>query len=370
MSTNRIDQSTEPRVFSTLKSDLKRGDFLSSISSEFGDTKEFLLDEQRKAQLEKMGTLKRWWLTAWWMLKAMFFKLTPARRILFVAGIILMMSSTTIGYSDTKVRFGTDTRLVGMFCIILVLMLELKDKLEAKEELEAGRIVQEALKPARSPYLPGWNMWLFTRSANEVGGDLVDFIQISDDRAGVVLGDVAGKGLRAALLMVKLQATLRALVGEYTSLSALAMKLNRIFCRDSLKNIFASMVYIELQPNSSRVRVVNAGHFPPLIVRGGKITKLEKGGAAFGIMPTATYVEEEVVLENGDVLCAYSDGISEAGNRNNDFFGEERIHEILLRSAGRPVESIGIELIERVDQFIFPAKTRDDLTVILLARSG
>src|SRR5512138_3275825 len=93
-----------------------------------------------------------------------------------------------------------------------VLMLELKDKLLARSELEAGRTVQLALMPDRPPVVPGWDIWLYSRSANDVGGDLVDYLQIDPQRLGVMLGDVAGKGLPAALLMAKLQATLRALV--------------------------------------------------------------------------------------------------------------------------------------------------------------
>lgn len=361
---------SDPRVFTTLRSDIERGDFFTSIADGFRDTKEFLLDEQRKQELGGMGWLKRWWLTAWWMLKAMFFRLTPARRLLFVLGsILILLGRTVINVSD-NVRVENNTVIPGLLCLVLVLMLELKDKLVAHEELEAGRIVQDALKPEKCPKVPGWDLWLFTRSANEVGGDLVDFVRITDDRFGVVLGDVAGKGLRAALLMVKLQATLRALAGDVASLDDLAGKINHIFCRDSLRNIFASMLYLEIRPDEGRVGVLNAGHFPPVVLSAAGITVLEKGGAAFGLTTGATYTEQEIRLGAGDLLCAYSDGVSEAQNENGAFFGEQRIHDILLRSSGRSVGQVGEEIIRTVDFFIGKAKTRDDLTLVVMKRTG
>jgi len=360
----------EQKVFSTLKSDVGRGDFFSSIDSDFRETMEFLLTDERKERLAGMSPIKRWLLTGWWMLKAMFFKLTPARRLIFVVGVILILSSKSVGFSTSRIHVETNTNLAGVLCIILVLMLELKDKLVAKEELEAGRIVQDALKPDTSPNLPGWNLWLFTRSANEVGGDLVDFIKISDERVGIVLGDVAGKGLSAALVMVRLQATLRALAGEYSSLSELAVKLNEIFCRDCLRSFFASMVYLELDPHSGRARIVNAGHFPPLIVREGIIVKIEKGGAALGIIPNPVYAEQETILERGDLLCAYSDGVSEARDPAGGFFGEDRIQQILLANVGKPAETVGGMLVNSVDHFISGGKASDDLTLVLLGRSS
>ena len=369
MTSKHAGRNPEQKVFETLKSDIQRGDLLDSIRREILEPRELLLDEQRRKQLEGMNPIKGWLLSSWWMLKGMFFRLTPARRILFVAGLLLLFASRTVVYQNENIQLNSNTNLLGVLCIVLVLMLELKDKLVAREELEAGRVVQDALQPERSPHLPGWNLWLFTRSANEVGGDLVDFIRIGDEKAGVVLGDVAGKGLRAALLMAKLQATVRALAEDFTSLSELASKLNRIFCRDSLKNIFASMVYIELTSGTGRIRLVNAGHFPPLVVRSGGIESLAKGGAALGLTSSAEYLEQETTLAAGDLLCAYSDGVSEAQNVPGDFFGEQRIREILQRNIGKPVDMTGTELVNVVDRFVGEAKRRDDLTLVIIGRA-
>lgn len=370
MTDQQPDPKPRQKVFATLKSDMRRGDLFDSMRREILDTREFLLDEERRKKIEGMNPFKGWLLSSWWMLKALFFRLTPARRVLFVIGIVLLFTSVSVESRDGGFRFDNNTNVLGAVCIVLVLMLELKDKLVAKEELEAGRVVQDALQPERSPALAGWDLWLYTRSANDVGGDLVDFIRLGEGRAGVIIGDVAGKGLRAALLMAKLQATVRALAEDFTSLSELALKLNRIFCRDSLKHIFASMVYVELNSGAGTIRLVNAGHFPPLVVRPGGIETFAKGGAALGLTPAAEYSEQETTLAVGDFLCAYSDGVSEAQNIGGDFFGEQRIREILLRNAGKPVGMAGTELVNVVDRFVGEAKRRDDLTLLIAGRAA
>ncbi len=370
MTSQNAGRNPDQKVFKTLKSDFQRGDTYDSIRREFLETRDFLLDDERRKRIQGMNRIKGWFLTSWWMLKAMFFRLTPARRILFVLGIVLLVSSKTTISGGDGFELNVNTNPLGVICITIVLMLELKDKLVAKEELEAGRFVQDALQPERSPRFPGWELWLFTRSANDVGGDLVDFIRLGETKAGVVLGDVAGKGLRAALLMAKLQATVRALAEDVPSLSALASKLNRIFCRDSLKNIFASMVYIELTSGTGRVRLVNAGHFPPLVARPGGIEALEKGGAALGLTSAAEYLEQETTLHPGELLCAYSDGVSEAQNVAGDFFGDQGIRDILQRNTGKPVDMAGTELVNVVDRFVGEAKRRDDLTLLIIGRTG
>jgi phosphoserine phosphatase RsbU/P len=360
----------EQKIFQTLKSDFQRGDFLDSIRREVRDTREYLLDDDRRKKLAGMNPVRRGLATAWWMLKGMFFRMTPARRILFVLGLLFLFMGRTEFQTGDDVSFTFQSNIAGVVLIILVLMLELKDKLVAKEELEAGRFVQDALQPERSPKLGGWDIWLFTRSANEVGGDLVDFVRLGESRAAVVLGDVAGKGLRAALLMAKLQATVRALAEDSPSLSDLATRVNRIFCRDSLRNIFASMVYLELAPGSGRVRLVNAGHFPPVIVRAGGVETIPKGGAALGLTAAAEYREQELELAPGELLCAYSDGVSEAQNIIGDFFGEQRIRDILLRNAGRPADMAGTEIVNTVDRFVGEAKRQDDLTLVIIGRTS
>lgn len=370
MSTNPPPPGPRQKIFETLRDDVRRGDFFDSVRKEVRDTREFLLDGERRAKLKGMNPVSRWLHSAWWMLKAMFFRLTPARRLLFVFGLLMLFFSFSVTIDGENVKFDSQANFLGVFCIVLVLMLELKDKLVAREELDAGRVVQDALQPERSPALPGWDLWLLTRPANDVGGDLVDFVRLGDGRAAAVIGDVAGKGLRAALLMAKLQASVRAVAEHYTSLDAMAVRLNGIFCRDSLRNIFASMIYVELGSAPGELRFVNAGHIPPMVVRDGTVAQLPKGGAALGITPSAEYGEESLTLGDGDLFCAWSDGLSEAQNGAGEFFGDQRIREILARNAGRGAEAAGNELVNVVDRFVGEARRRDDMTLVVIARAA
>jgi serine phosphatase RsbU (regulator of sigma subunit) len=361
-------EQSEPRIFGTIRDDLNRGDFGRTVKRDFHELKDYMLEEERKRRLEDMGWLKRWIVLSWWLLKSLFFRLTPARRILLVAGLFLVMLSRTVTYSDQQLRVESDTNVVGVLAILFVLMLELKDKLVAHDELSAGRVVQQTLMPERKPHVPGWHLWLFTRSANEVGGDLVDFMKIGEDRFGVAVGDVAGKGLSAALLMAKLQATLRALAADFTSLAALGTKLNHVFCRDSLRSIFASLVYVELKPNSGSVRLVNAGHILPVIIKPTKVEKLGKGGVALGIMPGAMFEEQSVELDNGNSLLIYSDGVTEAQNERGEFFGEQKLLDLLPKLMNLTNEQMGERLVTEVDMFVGDAKAHDDLSIVLVRR--
>lgn len=368
MTTKSNPSKPEPEIFGTIRQDLRRGDLGRTVRRDFVELKEYMIDEERQKRLKEMGVVKRWIVLAWWLLKSMFFKLTPARRIILVVGILLVIFSRTAIYVDEHVQVQPDTNAVGVLAILFVLMLELKDKLVAHDELRAGREVQQALMPELRPNVQGWDLWLFTRSANEVGGDLVDFMRVADGRVGVTIGDVAGKGLSAALLAAKLQATLRALASEVPSLAALGAKLNQIFRRDSLRNIFASLVYIELVPGTGDICFLNAGHIPPVILSRGKIENTGKGGSALGIVPEMTLSERRLKLMSGDVLLVYSDGLTEAQNEEGEFFGDQRLLDILPGVAGLDAEQAGTRLVAEVDRFVGGGRMHDDLSIIILKK--
>jgi serine phosphatase RsbU (regulator of sigma subunit) len=339
---------------------------MGTLKREFNELKEFMLTEEQHDRLKHMGRFRQFFHVFIWLLKHLFLKLTSARRVLLLTGLILIMihASAGNGSSDVQVNF----QFVGALVILFVLMLELKDKLLAHEELEAGRAVQNALMPERSPRVAGWNLWLFTRSANEVGGDLVDFLPVSESRFGIALGDVAGKGLRAALLAAKLQATIRAIASDFISLRDLGCKLNQIFCRDSLPNLFASLVYIEILPDSGAVRVMNAGHLPPLIMQQGTILQMKKAGPALGLMNNASFVEQEIAIDTGSFIFAFSDGAIEARNELGIFYGEERLRAQLERLSHFSAQQIGERIVEDIDRFSGEARRHDDLTIAVLQR--
>jgi sigma-B regulation protein RsbU (phosphoserine phosphatase) len=247
-------------------------------------------------------------------------------------------------------------------------MLELKDKLLAHDELAAGRVVQFALMPKDNPDIAGWNVWLYTRPANEVSGDMVDYIWISKNRLGLALGDVAGKGLGAAMFMAKLQATLRALAPMTESLTKLGKQINTIFCRDGLPSRFISLIYIELQPDSDKIRILNAGHIPPICIQKNNMKELEQGGLALGLHPESRYEEQDIVLHRNDLLVVYSDGLTEARNEKGAFFGEQKAQECIQRLSDQTAGAIGEQLLSEVNRFVGQARQSDDLSLIVLKR--
>ncbi len=339
------------------------GDFEKNLRRDLKDVYQFYLDDEERERLSKMGAFSRWAHLIVWVFKSMYHKLTPARRILLLVAFIISTVSIDIGAGNLNVRS------LGFVLLLVILLLELKDKLVATDELAVGRAVQIAMLPRENPVVSGWEIWLYTHPANEVGGDLVDYIEMDNDRWGIAIGDVAGKGLGAALLMSKLQATLRALAPGFEELSDLGRTVNRIIYRDGLRNRFASMIYIELGPDSGKLRLLNAGHLPPLILRTDTIEELPRGGAAYGLLTEMTYQEQGVELGKGDLLVAYSDGLSEAISPEGEFFGDARLVQLLSGLKDLPVESIGERVLSDVDKFIGDAPPFDDLSLVLLKRT-
>jgi phosphoserine phosphatase RsbU/P len=367
MTTTDPDQKPDPKLRQTLKQDIKSRDLWSTIRRDYRELEKFYIDDEKKQRLGQMKWFKRGFFLSWWLIKSMLLKLTPARRILLFIGFFLILGGGGIIIQGDHVRTG-NWEVFGSVLLLFVLMLELKDKLLARDELEAGRKVQHALMPERSPFVPGWSLWLFTRPANEVGGDLVDFLNFNDNRKGVILADVSGKGLQAALLTAKLQATVRALGEDYESIALLTSKINAIFHRDSLPNMFASLLYIELSPDSGHIKFVNAGHLPPVLLTAGGMRETTKGEQALGLIGSSSYTEQVADLDRGDVYLGYSDGVTEARNELGEFFGQERLQRLLpsLRNLG--VSEIGQMITSEVDRFVGEARANDDISLVIVKR--
>jgi phosphoserine phosphatase RsbU/P len=358
----------DKKLYDTLKSDISEGGFKGDIATDFDELKEFFLNDERKKQLAGMGKFKRFFYMAWWLLSELLLKLTPTRRLVLVIGIFLLVMPGRFGVNSGDVSILSNTSIFGGILILFVLMLELKDKLVAKDELSVGRTVQKALMSERNPTVPGWKIWLFTQPANDVGGDLVDIIQLDENRSGVTIADVSGKGLGAALLMAKLQTIIRAFTPEHKSLSFLFEKLNSAFHKDILPNSFASMVYIQLKENYDKIELINAGHLPPIIIKDRKLTHLNKGNVALGLAGNSKFKSENFKLQNGDYFIAFSDGVTEARNIQGNFFGLDRLAKFLQETTYNSPEQLGQKLLHHVELFIGEAKTHDDLSIIILKR--
>jgi hypothetical protein len=362
------DTKKKPGIISTLKDDITQGGFFTILRREASEIEDFYLSDEEHEMLNRKGAVWRWFVLAWWVLKNSFYKLTPVRRLILVFGLVLIF--VKINVSGRQDRLPAEYVVTGVACILLVLILELKDKLLARGELESGRAVQRAMSPELAPFVPGWNVWLFTRSANEVGGDLVDFLRLTGDRFGIVIGDVAGKGLGAALFMVKIQATLRAIAPEHYSLSDLASKLNGILIRDGMPAKFASMVFVRIDTLTGILRYVNAGHLPPLVVSQDGVKQLPRGNIALGLSADAVYNSHEITLITGQSFLIYSDGLTEAQNEAGEFYGMERFEALCKQLTGLSAQAFGERLVADVARFEGESRRNDDLSLAILQKSA
>ena len=356
-----------PKIHKTLMNDIRRGGFKRTLKQDFNDIYNFYIDKETRHRLASMSRFRRWFRVAFLILKSLILKLSPIRRVLLVISLIFIFSVQSIETGEASIDI--NMKLLGYFTILLILMLELKDKLLAKDELAAGRAVQKALMPETGPQFPGWDIWMHTQPANEVGGDLVDYIALGKERMGLVIGDVSGKGLGAAIFSTRLQATLRALAPHLKSMKELGAHMNNIFCRDCLPQFFASLVYLELSSGSD-VRFINAGHMPPFLVHDNNVEELPQGGPALGILKKTSYNEQRATLHPGDLLCFYSDGVTEARNEQGEFFGEERLQKSLPRLSPLSSEEIGTTLLDEIKTFIGDARVSDDLSMIIVKRTS
>ena len=208
---------------------------------------------------------------------------------------------------------GTFLLVLSLILVNLLVLLEVAERLSLKGELEVAREIQLALLP-RGTYTTGdIEVSGFTKPANTVGGDFYDVLPQADGRIVLTLGDVAGKGSPAALLMALLLAALRTLVEERMEPAALVARLNIQICRHSPASRFITLVYALYEPATGRLTYVNAGQNPPLIRRrNGRFDRLHGTGIALGLFEHSEYAAAETTLEPGDLLVFYSDGITEA----------------------------------------------------------
>jgi phosphoserine phosphatase RsbU/P len=356
-----------PSLRRTVIQDLKRGDLSSALKRDLRQIYGFFLDEERRAHLARMGRLRRcFWVIAW-LLKSLLMRLSPSRRLLLLGSLILWIwNRTEIQVGDAALSL--NLRFWSFPLLLLVLMMELKDKLLARDEIEVARQVQIALLPREHPRFAGWSIWSYMQPANDVGADLVDYIDLGRRGLGVVLGDVSGKGLGAALLTAKLQATIRALLPGHPSLASLGAELNTILHRDGLDNRFATLFFFEIEEGKGEIHYLNAGHNPPFVVREESVEPLAASALPLGMMQHVEYAEGHLSLAPGDMLLVYSDGLTEARNAGDEEFGEQRLRALLPLIRPLPVDQAGLRILHEVNVFLAGERPHDDLSLIVALR--
>jgi sigma-B regulation protein RsbU (phosphoserine phosphatase) len=292
-------------------------------------------------------------------------KLSPARRIFLLLTLAFVIF--------VLVNSGSDPAVIVVTCALLLLLaLELADRVTMKRDLEIARDIQRWLVPESPPVVDGIDIAFATRPANTVSGDYYDAF-VRDQPGGngrllLVVADVAGKSIPAALLMATIQASLRSLAASPLCLSELALGLNRYACANSLAGSrFTTVFLAEWDTALNTLTYINAGHNPPLLKRSsGTLERLEAGGLPLGIMARGQYQQGQVVLHSGDLLVVFTDGVIEAENENEAEFGESRLLEsVTAMQPANATDALG-SIITSVDAFVGRTRQHDDITSLIL----
>ncbi|HEY6447469.1 MAG TPA: GAF domain-containing SpoIIE family protein phosphatase, partial [Acidobacteriaceae bacterium] len=234
-------------------------------------------------------------------------------------------------------------------------------------EIEIAREVQERLFPQQLPTLPGHSIHGACRPAQGVGGDYYDVLSLHDGSLGLAIGDVSGKGISAALLMASLRASLRGMTMDGPADLALLMsRVNRLVYESSATNRYATFFFAIYEPLQRLLRYVNAGHNPPYVLRNNEVRPLDGGGPVIGLLPDALYEECRLLLEPGDLLLAYTDGISEALNLQDQEWGEERMVAAARAHLPENAGTILRHIVNEADRFAATAPQHDDMTLLLM----
>ncbi|HEX6973179.1 MAG TPA: PP2C family protein-serine/threonine phosphatase [Vicinamibacterales bacterium] len=315
-------------------------------------------------------------------------KLPPARRILYLGSLLIALVGIIRlfrGFNAVEVPFGvpfiqialllpvwadgTLALLISLFLVNLLVLLEVADRLSLKGELEVAREIQLAMLP-RGTYSDGdITICGVTRPANTVGGDFYDVLPLPDGRIIVTLGDVAGKGSPAALLMALLLAVLRTLVDEAMEAPALMRRLNAQICRHSPGSRFITLFYAVYTPSTGALTYVNAGQTPPLLRRAdGRFERLAGTGVALGMFEGSEFGSVDTRLEPGEMLVMYSDGITEAEDPQGRPFDESGLELVIERHAAATAADIGTQVIRAVGTHANDTRFTDDLTILILKR--
>ncbi len=313
---------------------------------------------------------------------AMVMKLSPARRVLFLAALVLLVfPGFDIRSGNTELQM-PNLAFFGGLALVILLALELADRVTMKRDLEIAREIQGWLMPTAAPLVRGVDIAFATRPANTVAGDYYDsFLRAgtadsgseggaagSRERLLIVVADVAGKSVPAALLMATLQASLRTLAALPISLVELIGRLNQYACAQNLGGRrFTTAFLAELEPRAGKLTYVNAGHnWPVLRHASGLIERLQAGGLPLGIRPETRYESGETTLGSGDLMLIFTDGLVEAENERGQEYGEAQMLRTFHSLFGGSAAEVLKRLLREVDAFVGSMRQHDDITCLVL----
>jgi len=308
---------------------------------------------------------------------AVFEKLSPARRVLLLLALILLvLPHGGFEYSGEAGKVQVvefDFHFWAALLLLLLLMLEIADRVVMKRDLQIAREIQTWLLPGAPPQIPGLAIAYSTRPANTVAGDYYDVFPRpgrtnEENRVVLAVADVAGKSIPAAMLMATFQASLKTLSTAQVALPELASNMNRYACTNSQGGLrFTTAFLAEYDPVHRTLDYINAGHNNPILRRAsGRIERLDVGGLPFGIQPEVKYESATVTLAPAEWLIIFTDGLVEAENARQEEYGEPRLLSAI--EAGRTLEPGELlkRLMAELDLFVGNTAQHDDVTCMLL----
>ena len=294
--------------------------------------------------------------------------LGPRDRVL---GVLDIRSDRAGGYDEQA------TALLEVYASAVAAAIEtarLQADMVVKRQLDSdlalARAAMADLLPHRTPALAGFDIAGAHRTSQAVGGDYYEFIPLGEDRWGIVIADVVGKGVPAALLVAATRASIWALVGRDLAVRTVLRQANRFFYESAEDGRYVTLFYMVLDVPARRLLYVNAGHVPPVLLRAdGTVELFEDGGVPLGLFGAPRYTEGHAALEDGDVMALYTDGIVESMDAAGEEYGRERLAEVLRRTRESSATEICNALIQDVSSFDAGA-SRDDRTLLVVKATG
>ncbi|MCP4896510.1 MAG: PP2C family protein-serine/threonine phosphatase [bacterium] len=313
------------------------------------------------------GRFANWLYRARVLFLGLSYRLSPPRRILFAVALILVVPALFIpdevdGWADPKVVL-----LISITALVLLLILELADRIVVRDELEVARELQSDLLPKSPPQIEGYEFAFSYRTANTIGGDYFDFLPLADGKLALITGDASGHGIAAGLLMAIANASLKLALELDPTPKAVMTLLNQALYRSGDRRAFMTLFYSVLDPSTGSMEYACSGHpYPILRHRDGSVEELGTGSFPLGIREQIEVSTSQARLEDGDLIVLYTDGIPEAVDDHDRNFGFDRLRRVVAQ--GGSAKTVHDGVLSLLERFVGETPTHDDRSLVVIKR--
>ncbi|NOX18302.1 MAG: serine/threonine-protein phosphatase [Chlorobi bacterium] len=350
------------KIFDLYTSDLSFQEIERLIKRDAAEVYEFFKNDIPKEEGEKKNKFTRAFIFMRSLFNAFIMRLSPARRIFYLVAVLTFL----IGYLNQINSY----LLISFIIVNILLAFELADKLLTKDELTIARKIQTGLMPKNPPKLEKFEISAYYEAAKEVGGDYYDIIQ-SNGKTILLVGDISGKGMAAAIYMVRVQAIIHTLLSRVDNIKDLMIRLKSLFDQKLLPEYFLTLIAASINEDDS-INLCSAGHQPAIYYKKSeeKIYELNPKGIGLGLNDHGAFEKilemQNVKPESGDIFLFYTDGLNEAMDCADNQFGIERIKNLIASNHDLSAKEINIKIRSALDQFCCEDAKRDDLSMIVL----